>query len=304
MAGHLDWAGVFTGQPWLWILSGFTATLYVTLIGCAAATAMTFFLLTLRLAGGRIGRALVAAYVSLFRNTPLLVQLLFWYFAVWSALPQGLRFYIGDMHPWSVLPGDIMWLTPEFLCAGWGLALFCAAFLVEEVQAGLNSVPPGQTEAALSQGMSQYQILRRVLLPQGLINAWQPLVGQYLNLMKLSSLASGISFAELTYQINHVLNYNAHALEAFAVGTGLYLLLGVAMGWLLIMLGPKRRDRRRPPSPIVGVGSPYASSEPPGANNELPCASIESTCARGASPSAGIDVPCAANAVTEVRHGL
>lgn len=269
MAGHLDWAGVLTGQPWQWILSGFAATLYVTLFGCLAATLITLLLLALRLAPGRSGRALAAAYVSVFRNTPLLVQLLFWYFAAWGALPRSARFYIGDMHAWSVLPGNVLWLAPEFLCAAWGLALFCAAFLLEEIQAGLNSVPRGQTEAALSQGLSQWQILRRVLLPQGLLNAWQPLVGQYLNLMKLSSLASGISFAELTYQIGRVESYNAHALEGFAVGTGLYLLLGVAMGSLLMLAGPKRGDKRQPLLPTADVEAPPPGGPISGARHDL-----------------------------------
>ncbi|WP_410015695.1 amino acid ABC transporter permease [Sodalis sp. C49] len=269
MAWHLDWAGVLTGQPWQWILSGFAATLYVTLFGCLAATLITLLMLALRLAPGPIGRALAAAFVSVFRNTPLLVQLLFWYFAAWGALPQGVRLYIGDMHPWSILPGNVLWLAPEFLCAAWGLSLFCAAFLLEEIQAGLNSVPPGQTEAALSQGFSQWQILRHVLLPQGLLNAWQPLVGQYLNLMKLSSLASGISFAELTYQIGRVESFNAHALEAFAVGTGLYLLLGVAMGSLLIYMGPKRRDGRQPLLPAAGLDAPPAGNPISGARHDL-----------------------------------
>ncbi|NHW17401.1 amino acid ABC transporter permease, partial [Escherichia coli] len=76
------------------------------------------------------------------------------------------------------------------------------------------------------------------LLPQGLANAWQPVVGQYLNLMKLSSLASGIGFAELTYQVRQIESYNAHALEAFTVGTVLYLLTGMLMGAVLVRLGP------------------------------------------------------------------
>lgn len=246
MAWHLDWAGVLTGQPLQWIISGFLTTLYVTLAGSVLATLLTLVLLALRLAPGRAGRSIVAVYVSIFRNTPLLVQLLFWYFAVYGALPQALRMYIGDVHPWAVLPVNVSWLTPEFLCAAWGLALFSAAFLLEEVQAGLNSVPHGQSEAALSQGFGRWAMLRYVLLPQGLINAWQPITGQYLNLMKLSSLATGIGFSELTYQIGQIESYNAHALEGFAVGTVLYLLLGLVMGWLMMALGPKRPGQRQP----------------------------------------------------------
>ncbi|WP_460549637.1 ABC transporter permease subunit, partial [Geodermatophilus aquaeductus] len=84
MGIHLDWAGVFTGQPAQWLTSGFLTTIWVTVVGIILATAMTVFLLALRLAGGKVGRAVVAGWVSLFRNTPLLVQLLFWYFAAWN----------------------------------------------------------------------------------------------------------------------------------------------------------------------------------------------------------------------------
>ena len=240
---HPDWQGVLTGQPLHWILSGFLTTVWVTVAGMLLATLLTVLLLGLRLAGGRVGQAVVAVWVSLFRNTPLLVQLLFWYFAAWNFLPQGFRWFVNDEHAWSILPGNVWWLTPEFLCTAWALGLFTAAFLVEELRAGLQAVAKGQQEAALAQGFSELAILRWILLPQGLRNAWQPIVGQYLNLMKLSSLATGIGFAELTYQVRQIESYNAHALEAFAVGTLLYLLLGLAMGWLFAWCGPSRTAR-------------------------------------------------------------
>lgn len=126
----------------------------------------------------------------------------------------------------------------------WGLGVFTSAFLVEEIAAGLRAVSHGQREAALSQGFSPWGELRFILLPQGLANAWQPIVGQYLNLMKLSSLASGIGFAELTYQVRQIESYNAHALEAFAVGTALYLALGIVMGLALTRFGPGYRQPR------------------------------------------------------------
>lgn len=244
MNWHPDWAGVLTGQPLQWIISGFLTTLYVSIIGSLLATLLVILLIALRLSTSRLARGVVAAFVSVFRNTPLLVQLLFWYFAAYGALPQSWRFYIGDNHPWATFPGNIAWLTPEFLCAAWGLALFTAAFLVEEVQAGLNSVPRGQTEAAISQGFSRKTLLLSILLPQALINAWQPITGQYLNLMKLSSLATGIGFSELTYQVSQIESYNAHAFEGFAVGTLLYLALGLFLGGLMTAFGPKRPQYR------------------------------------------------------------
>ncbi|MCL9670463.1 putative glutamine ABC transporter permease protein GlnP [Phytobacter ursingii] len=251
MGIHLDWAGVFTGQPAQWLTSGFLTTIWVTVTGVILATAMTVLLLALRLAGGRVGRAVVAGWVSLFRNTPLLVQLLFWYFAAWNVLPLAFRQYVNDDHAFSILPGDVWWFTPEFLSSAWALGLFTAAFLVEEIQAGLHAVPRGQIEAAKSQGFSDLALFRWVLLPQGLENAWQPVVGQYLNLMKLSSLATGIGFAELTYQTRQIESFNAHALEAFTVGSVLYLALGLVMsllfnlprGWRAMARKEAHRDR-------------------------------------------------------------
>ncbi len=182
MTPMLDWHGVLSGQPLQWIISGFLTTVWVSVAGILLATLLAVLLLALRLGGGRAGRGLVAAWVSLFRK--------------------------------------------------------------EEIASGLRAVSHGQREAALSQGFTPWQELRFILLPQGLANAWQPIVGQYLNLMKLSSLASGIGFAELTYQVRQIESYNAHALEAFAVGTALYLALGVAMGVALTRLGPGRKLQR------------------------------------------------------------
>lgn len=241
---HPDWHGVLSGQPLAWLISGFLTTVWISIAGMILATVIVLLLLALRLAGGKPGGWFVATWVSLFRNTPLLVQLLFWYFAAWNLLPLEIKSFINDDHSGSVLPGDVWWLTPEFLCSMWGLGVFSSAFLLEEIASGLKAVNRGQREASLSQGFTDWQALRYVLLPQALANAWQPIVGQYLNLMKLSSLASGISLAELTYQTRQIESYNAHALEAFAIGTLLYLALGVIMGVILTHLGPGKRAQR------------------------------------------------------------
>lgn len=243
---HFDWPGVLSGQPWQWFLSGCLTTLWVTLAGALLATLLTVGLLVLRLSGSRAGTWFTRLWVSLFRNTPILVQLLFWYFAAWNFLPGAVRNWVNESHPGAILPGNVWWLTPEFLCAAWGLAVFTAAFLVEEITAGLRSIPPGQREAARAQGMSNGAQLRYVLLPQAMANAWQPVVGQYVNLMKLSSLASGIGFAELTYQVRQIESYNAHALEAYALGTLAYLVIGTTMGTVLSLCGPRRHRARRP----------------------------------------------------------
>ncbi len=94
----LDWHGVLSGQPLQWIISGFLTTIWVSVAGILLATLLAVLLLALRLGGGRAGRGLVAAWVSLFRNTPLLVQLLFWYFAAWNLLPLAVKEVVNDEH--------------------------------------------------------------------------------------------------------------------------------------------------------------------------------------------------------------
>ena len=67
-------------------------------------------------------------------------------------MPRGFREVVNADHGWWMLPGDVWWFTPEFLCSAWGLGVFTSAFLIEEIESGLRSVPNGQREAALAQG--------------------------------------------------------------------------------------------------------------------------------------------------------
>jgi polar amino acid transport system permease protein len=164
----------------------------------------------------------------------LLVQLLIWYFVGFGLLPHDAKAWLTDDHPWAVLPGQVSLFAPEFLASTWGLGLFIGVFLSEELRAGLNAVAFGQREAAASQGLSGWDTLTAVLLPQAIKNAYQPIVGQYLNLMKLTSIACSIGLAEITYQARVIESYNSHAFEAFAAGTILYLVIGFVLEKLLL----------------------------------------------------------------------
>ncbi|WP_417068536.1 amino acid ABC transporter permease [Niveibacterium terrae] len=241
----LDWAGVLSGEPARWIASGLVVCALSTLVASLAATAIAFALLALRISPLRPARAVASAVIDVLCNTPLLVQLFFWYFAAYSALPEALRSAIIADHGWISGNENIRLLTPEFVCATWAMAWFGGAFLAEELRTGLLAVPRAQYAAALSLGFRHNEAFRYVLFPQALRNAWPPMVGQYLNLMKLSSLASAIGLAELTYRVREIEAYNAHALEAYAVGTTLYLFLGLAMSQLLMFRASRFRVARR-----------------------------------------------------------
>jgi polar amino acid transport system permease protein len=230
----VDWSGVLTGEPAKWLANGLAVTLAVTLAASLLASAAAVLLVSLRLSPLGAVRKLTGALVSVIRNTPLLVQLLVWYFIGFGLLPPGVKDWLFADHPGTVLPGNVSLLSPEFLAAAWGLGLFIGVFVSEEIRAGLNAIPAGQREAASAQGLGARDVLLSVLLPQALRNAYEPIVGQYLNLMKLSSIACSIGLAEITYQSRVVESYNSHAFEAFAVGTVLYLALGFLLEKVLM----------------------------------------------------------------------
>ena len=226
---HLfDWQGVLSGQPLQWIISGFLTTLWVTLAGIVLASLLAILFLALRLAGGRVGRGFTAAWVSLFRNTPLLVQLLFWYFAAWNLLPQGVREFVNDDHGWSILPGDVWWLTPEFLCSAWGLGVFTSAFLIEEAASGLHSVSNGQREAALALGVSNPSVMLDIVMPQALKSTLPGLVNEMINLLKNTSLVSCISLVDLLRAAQMIISKSYRAFEPLlTVAIIYYILVGI-----------------------------------------------------------------------------
>ena len=241
---HFDWSAVLSGQPLDWLLHGMGVTLELTLLAGVMATLLALVLLSLRLAGPRPLQWIGAGYITLFRNTPLAVQLLFWYFGGVVWLPESARNWLNAGHQLF----GIGFPSTELLVGIWSMGLFTAAFLAEELRAGVRAVPQGQLEAARSQGFSQWQSLRLVILPQALAHAWQPLVGQYLNLLKNSPLAMSIAVTEIMYQTSQIESFNFHGIEAYAVASVIYLLLGVVLSAVLTSLNPSpaglRSNRR------------------------------------------------------------
>ncbi len=235
----LDLQGVATGLPALWLAQGFLTSLAVTVIGAAVAFLLGGLLLALRLTPWRAVSGAATATIEVIRNTPLLVQLLFWYFAVYRLLPDTVRSWIGQDHGFGRLPQGPSLLSAEFLVAAFGLGVFFSAYIAEELRSGLAAVPEGQAEAARALGFSPVAGLLHIRLPQALANAWQPMIGQTLNILKNSTLASGIGLAETAYQVRQIESYNAHALEAFAVGTLFYLASGFGLARVLALLAPR-----------------------------------------------------------------
>lgn len=238
-AWQFDWLAVLSGQPLLWLLQGLGNTLALTLCAGLLASVLAALLLAMRLAHWPPLRWLASSTIALFRNTPLAVQLLFWYFGGLSLLPAAMRDWLNNAQPSFGFP------STELLVGIWSMGLFTAVFLAEELRAGVRAVAAGQAEAARAQGFSHWQSLRLIILPQALQNAWNPLIGQYLNLLKNSPLAMSIAVTELMYQANQIESYNFHGIEAYATVSAIYLLLGLLLSTLLTTFGPGAQRTRR-----------------------------------------------------------
>jgi general L-amino acid transport system permease protein len=239
-------------------LVGLLNTLRVALPGLVLATVLGVLLGAGRFARNLLVRGLCQAYVELLRNVPLLLQLLCWYlllaeylppvFEAWSLGGWALLSKNGLALPWPQWSSGLQWglprvdgfaveggvnLSPEYVAVLLGLVLYTAAFIAEVVRAGIAAVPVGQAEAALSLGLSRRQTLRRVVLPQALRVIVPPLTGQYLNLIKNSSLAVAVGYPELVSVTNTTLNQTGRAVECVALIMAVYLSLSLLTAGLM-----------------------------------------------------------------------
>ena len=208
----------------LWMWQGFQVTLLLTAL---VALLSTLFGLVLASARSSRQRALwlpAAAYTSLFRNTPLLVQLLFWYFGLPSLFPDGLMEWLNTDHALSVAGlFSLRWPSFEMLAALCGMVCYSTAYLSEEIRSGMRGVPHSQSLAGAALGLTRLQVLRAIVLPQAVRIALPSLMGQYMNILKNTSLTMGIGLAELSYSSRQVESESFLAFQAFAVATFLYI---------------------------------------------------------------------------------
>jgi len=220
---HLtDW--LLAPQYLLWLWDGFLLTLWLSSCTLVIATLLGFLLATARDSHLRALRWPVMIYSALFRNTPLLIQLFFWYFAVSKILPVSWMKWLNISHQAVFLGITLSWPSFEFLSGLTGLILYSAAFIAEELRAGINGVASGQKYAAHALGLTNWQSMCYVILPQALKISMPPLLGQYMNIIKNSSLTMAIGVAELSYASRQVETETLRTFQAFGVATLLYIM--------------------------------------------------------------------------------
>ena len=230
---------------WLW--QGFVTTIVLSLCVCLVATVAGFLLCVARVEGRGMVGALARVYLSVFRNTPLLVQLFFWYFGAAAFLPDGFLPWLNTPRQIGLFGLHLSWPSFEFLAGFFGLTLFTTAFIAEEFRAGVQGVGSGQYAAASAVGFTRRQTWQHVVLPQALRNAFSPLVGQYMHAVKNTSLTMAIGLAELSYASRQVETETFKTFRAFGIATLLYILLIALMEVASQLWQSRRRFRRLGP---------------------------------------------------------
>lgn len=231
---EFDWSVLFTENPTykehygLLLLEGLLLTIKISLISAAIALVVGTIFGLGKLSDFAPMRWISNAYIEFFRNTPLLIQLFFWYFAFPMGLPENMRFWVFDQNF-------------EFWSATLGLAMYTGSFMAEVIRAGLQSIPRGLLEAAYSSGLNYMQVLKKIILPLAFRSIIPPLGSEFLNNMKNSSLAMVVGVAELTWSSQQVESMTFRGFEGTTGATVLYLSLSLVIAWFLNLINTKLR---------------------------------------------------------------
>ena len=170
-----------------------------------------------------------AGYITIIRQTPLLLQLMFWYFVGFLGLKNSLFIDINNILKISNQGIELSGLTlsSEFSALLLGLSIFTSAYIAEVIRGGILSVQRGQWEAFRSLGISEKKGLFSIIIPQALPAIIPGLTSQYLNLAKNSTLAIAVGYSDI-YAINDtIINQTGRAIECFLILLTSFLLLNL-----------------------------------------------------------------------------
>jgi polar amino acid transport system permease protein len=220
----------------IWLLQGFGMTLGLSVSVIVAGTLCGCLLALARTSSAAPVRRAAALYVLVFRNSPLIVQLLFWYFGVATLLPEAVMTWLNMPHAVDLGVLKLHWPSFEFV-AGWiGLTCYSTTFIGEEFRSGLSGVSAGQHNAAAALGLTPLAAFVHVILPQAVRIATPPLFGQYMNIVKNSSLTMAIGLAELSYASRQVDTETFKTFQAFGMATVLYILTIAMLEVVLVVV--------------------------------------------------------------------
>lgn len=233
---HWNW-GIFLEQvkggdeTYLdWLLTGFGWTVAVSLSAWVIALTLGILFGMLRTVPSRLLVAGATAWVELFRNIPLLVQMFLWFFVVPELLPRDWGMWVKQEMP-----------AKEFITATICLGLFTSSRVAEQVRAGIQALPRGQLMAGLAMGLTLPQTYRYVLLPTALRMVVPPLTSEFMNVFKNSSVAFAIGVLELTFQARQMQEDSEQGIETFLAVTLLYFICAFTANRVMAVVEQRTR---------------------------------------------------------------
>jgi polar amino acid transport system permease protein len=210
------------------MLGGALRTVELALVAQATAVMLGGIVAAMRVSRNPVASSVAAFYTWIFRSIPALVQLLLWFNL--ALVVKTLEIPIPFTHLF-LFQEDTNKVITTFTAAWIGLALNESAYMSEIIRAGLIGVDPGQREAAHALGMTPGQTARRVIFPQALRTIVPPTSNDFINMIKETSLASVISYVELTEAASNVSSANLQIIPAlFAASVWYIILVTIATG--------------------------------------------------------------------------
>jgi general L-amino acid transport system permease protein len=215
------------------LVVGLLNSMRVSIFGIILATIVGAVVGIARLSTNWLVRNLALIYVEVLRNTPLLLQLFFWYFAVFISLPKvenqiSIFGLINLNNKGTQLPFGLE-ISSELSALILGLTLYAGAFIAEIIRGGIQSVAKGQWEAARALGLQSNLIMRLVILPQALRVIIPPLTSQYLNIAKNSSLAIAVGYPDIYFVASTTFNQTGRAVEVMLLLMLTYLTISLTI---------------------------------------------------------------------------
>jgi glutamate/aspartate transport system permease protein len=208
-----------------WLGSGLLWTLVVSSLAWIIASVVGSIVGVVRTAPPKIPRLLGTCYVEVFRNIPLLVQMFLWYFVMPEVVPKAWGDWLKTELPNLVELPFAQFSMWEFTAAVLCLGFYTASRVAEQVRAGIQSLPRGQTNAGLAMGFTLPQVYQYVTLPMAFRIIIPPMTSEFLTIFKNSSTALTIGVLELTAQSRQISEYTFKTFEAFTAATLIYIVI-------------------------------------------------------------------------------
>ncbi|MDY7002017.1 MAG: amino acid ABC transporter permease [Thermodesulfobacteriota bacterium] len=231
------------------ITQGLLTTLRLSVFATILATALGAVMGLLAVGKGFFSRLIVRAYVETVRNLPPLVLVFLFYFFFSDRLMTliGLDQAVRSAPEWLQATLSVLFAPPSLFTAFFSalltLAVYEGAYITEIVRAGIQSVEKGQWEAANALGLSRFQRMRHVIMPQAVRRILPPLTGQLISTVKDSAIVSVISIQELTFQGMEAMAATYRTFEIWTTVLVLYLVvcLGLSLASRRLEVWMERR---------------------------------------------------------------